>query len=257
MSGKKPTPLRHELLDDARLAHGFFTRHGGVSGGSYASLNGGIGSGDEPATVESNRALAASALGGGASDIHGLYQKHSAIAVETGDGPRQEGDALVCNRPGPVLTILTADCAPVLLADTEAGVVAAAHAGWRGAVAGIIRTAIEAMARLGAEPGRMKAVVGPCIQQASYQVGPDLKEAVLAASPGAEGFFVPDPEPERFRFNLPGYVLSQLTEAGVEAAAMTEDTYSDDRFFSHRRACHDNAPDSGRLMSMIRLLPGH
>ena len=255
MSGNKPTPLRHELLDDARLAHGFFTRHGGVSGGPYTSLNGGIGSGDEPGTVESNRALAAGALGGEASDIHGLYQKHSAIAVETGDGATREGDALVCDRPGPVLTILTADCAPVLFADTEAGVVAAAHAGWRGAVAGIIQSAIEAMACLGARPERTRAVVGPCIQQASYQVGPDLKEAVLAASPGAEGFFASDPEPDRFRFNLPRYVLSQLKEAGVEAAAMTEDTYSDDRFFSHRRACHDSTPDSGRLMSMIRLLP--
>ena len=256
MPGKKPTPLRHELLDDARLAHGFFTRHGGASVGPYASLNGGVGSGDKTGAVESNRALAAGALGAGATDIHGLCQRHSAIAVETGDDPRQEGDALVCNRPGPVLTILTADCAPVLLADTGAGVVAAAHAGWRGAVAGIIQSAVTAMARLGADPGRTKAVVGPCIQQASYQVGPDLREAVLAASPGAGEFFAPDPEPGRFRFDLPGYVLSRLKEAGVEAAAMTEDTYSDDRFFSHRRACHGDAPDSGRLMSMIRLLPG-
>ena len=251
-----PTPLRHGLLDDARVAHGFFTRHGGTSEGGYATLNGGLGSGDDPGRVDRNRALAAAALGAGAPDIHGLHQKHSAVAVEAGDGPGQEGDAIVCNRPGPVLTILTADCAPVLLADTEAGVVAAAHAGWRGAAAGIVQSAIGAMARLGADPGRTRAVVGPCIQQASYQVGPDLKEAVLAASPGAGGFFAPDPEPGHFRFDLPRYVLSQLEEAGVEAAAMAEDTYSDDRFFSHRRACHGSAPDNGRLMSMIRLLPG-
>ena len=248
-----PTPLRHQLLDDERLRHGFFTRHGGVSEGVYESLNGGVGSGDEAPKVEENRERAARELDGAASDIHGLYQIHSAAAVEVGDDPRQEGDALVCGRPGPILSILTADCAPVLLADADAGVVAAAHAGWRGAVAGIIPATLEAMDRLGAEAGRIRAVVGPAIQQSSYQVGDEVREAVLAASPDADTCFAPDPDPERFRFDLPGYVLGQLKSAGVEAAAMAEDTYSDDRFFSHRRACHREEPDSGRLMSMIRL----
>ena len=249
-----PTPLRHELLEDARLRHGFFSRHGGVSRGVYESLNGGVGSGDEASKVEENRERAARALDGTASDIHGLYQIHSATAVEAGGDHRQEGDAIVCDRPGPILSILTADCAPVLLADPEAGVVAAAHAGWRGAVAGIIPSTLEAMARLGAGSGSIRAVVGPAIQQSSYQVGEDLRDAVLAAAPGAESFFASDPEPGRYRFDLPGYVLSQLEAAGVSAVAMSEDTYCDDRFFSHRRACHRDESDSGRLMSMIRLV---
>ena len=253
MPGTQPASIRHDLLRDERLRHGFFTRHGGTSDGIYASLNGSVGSGDDPGNVEENRALAAGALGGSAADVRGLRQIHSDIVLEAGDEPRQEGDALVGNRPGLVLTILTADCAPVLLADPEAGVVAAAHAGWRGAVAGIIPSTIAAMVRIGANPSRVKAVVGPCIQQRSYQVGQDLKDAVLAASPGAGKRFGPDPEPGRFRFDLPGHVMDQLEAAGVEAAAMQEDTYSDDRFFSHRRECHEDAPAGGRLMSMIRL----
>ena len=250
---REPTPLCHDLLDDARLAHGFFTRHGGVSEGVYASLNGGLGSADDPGKVERNRAIAAGALGGKEADIRGLHQTHSNIAIEAGEAPKGDGDALVCNRPGLILTILTADCAPVLLADPEAGVVAAAHAGWRGSAAGIIPSTVELMANLGAEPARIRAVVGPSIQQASYQVGPDMRDAVLAASPAAEDCFAADPEPGRFRFDLPRFVLLQLAEAGVAATAMEDDTYSDDRFFSHRRACHRDDPDSGRLMSMIRL----
>ena len=255
MPESPPSPLRHDLLGDTRLEHGFFTRHGGTSDGVYDSLNGGVGSGDDPEKVEKNRALAAGALGGAAADIRGLHQTHSSIAIEAGDAARQEADALVSRQPGLILTILTADCAPVLLADAEAGVVGAAHAGWRGAVAGIIPSTIEKMIGLGAGPSNTTAVVGPSIQQSSYQVGEDLRDAVLAASPGSGDCFAADPSPGHFRFDLPRYVLGQLKEAGVEAVAMDEDTYGDDRFFSHRRACHGGNPDSGRLMSMIRLKP--
>ena len=250
-----PTALQHDLLGDDRLGHGFFTRHGGVSGGVYGSLNGGVGSGDEPGKVERNRAIAAEALGGAGSDIRGLHQVHSATAIEAGDAARQEGDALVSDKSGHILTVLTADCAPVLLADVGAGVVAAAHAGWRGAVEGIIPATINAMLRLKADPARIKAVVGPSIQQASYQVGQEVRDAALAASPDMEDCFAPDPDPGRFRFDLPRYVLGQLLSAGVEAVAMDEDTYTDNRFFSHRRTCHGDASDCGRQMSMIRLQP--
>ncbi len=255
MIAQTPPILSHDLLETDGIAHGFFTRHGGISDGVYGSLNGGLGSNDDTSNVETNRAAAAATLGGTADDIRGLYQVHSATALVADNGPRREGDALVTDRPGLVLTILTADCAPVLFADPEAGVIGAAHAGWRGAVKGIIGSTIERMQSLGASLDRIRAVIGTTIQQASYQVGPDLRDEVITASPWAEPYFIDDDTPNHFRFDLPGYALSQLQQAGITAASMAEDTYADDRFFSHRRACHQNAPDAGRLMSMIRITP--
>lgn len=251
----EPSYLTHDLLTLPGITHGFFTRHGGVSSGDYDSLNGGIGSKDGKEDVATNRARAAAALGASKSDIRGLYQIHSADALLANDDPRPEGDGLVTGVPGLCLTILTADCAPVLLADPEAGIIAGCHAGWRGAVAGIIASTVAAMERLGSARHRIKAVVGPTIAQASYQVGEDLKDDVLKASPWASSCFIADASAGKFRFDLPGYALAQLQRLEIESSAMAIDTYSDDRFFSHRQACHQGKADTGRLMSMIRLTP--
>ena len=261
-----PPFLTHPLLDVPGVAHGFFTRHGGVSDGVYDSLNGGVGSDDDITLVTTNRRLAAAALGGGAESICGLYQIHSGLChiADPDAADRPQGDAIITNREDVTCVILTADCVPVLFADETAGVVGAAHAGWRGAVKGIIAATIDGLVKHGATHSCLKAVVGPAIQQGSYQVGDDLRDAVLAASPRATGSFTPDDDaPKRWRFDLPGYVLGQLHDHGIEAAMRHEDTYSDRRFFSHRRATHEAAhaadpaqsADSGRLMSMIRLNP--
>ncbi|MCE2516780.1 MAG: peptidoglycan editing factor PgeF [Alphaproteobacteria bacterium] len=251
-----PPYLTHPSLADAGIAHGFFTRHGGVSGGVYDSLNGGLGSRDDRQNVTANRKRAAAALGGDQDTICGLYQIHSGIChVANPDAPAfPEGDAIITNREGITCVILTADCVPVLFADPAAGVVGAAHAGWRGAVGGIIPATIDGLIRLGASRHHLTAVVGPAIQQHSYQVADDLRDQVLTTSPQAEGHFARDPQASsRWLFDLPGYVLGQLRDHGITAASTDDDTYSDSRFFSHRRATHEKAVDSGRLMSMIRL----
>ena len=250
----EPLFLTHPLLELPGVAHGFFTREGGVSSGDYHSLNGGLGSKDDLKDVEANREIAVKALGGSGDEIRGLYQVHSGNALLANDiEARPEGDALVTNKSNLTLTILTADCAPILFADSEAGVIGAAHAGWRGAVRQIVPNTIALMEKIGASPKNIKAVIGPTIQQGSYQVGSDLRDEVLTASPWAEGYFAPDPKPNHYRFDLPNYILLQLERLNIEAAAMPDDTYSDARFFSHRRACHSENPKTGRLINMIRL----
>ena len=243
--------LTHPLLELPGVAHGFFTRKGGVSSGDYHSLNGGLGSKDDLKAVEANREIAVKALGGRSAEIRGLYQVHSGNALLANDGERPEGDALVTNKSGLTLTILTADCAPILFADSAAGVIGAAHAGWRGAARQIVPNTIALMEKNGAK--NIKAVIGPTIQQGSYQVGSDLREEVLGTSPWAEGCFITDEKPNHYRFDLPNYILMQLERLNIEAAAMPDDTYSDARFFSHRRACHADSPQTGRLINMIRL----
>ena len=252
--------LTHPLLDCVEASHGFFTRHGGVSHGLYDSLNGGLGSKDNLDHVHENRRRAAAAIGGGADHLSGLFQIHSDIchnidhqALSSNPPERPEGDAMVTTQSGLTCVILTADCVPVLFIDPVNRVIGAAHAGWRGAVGGIIASTITAMEEQGASRGYIRAVTGPSIQQASYQVGNDLRDVVCAATADAEEYFQPDAAQDHWLFDLPQYVLGQLHALGVNAAAMAEDTYSDDRFFSHRRATHQNQPDSGRLMAMIRL----
>jgi YfiH family protein len=249
-----PPFLSHECLDHDGLAHGFFTRHGGVSQGVYDSLNCGFGSNDAPDAVNENRRRAASALGGVDDVICGLYQLHSAtchIADATTSSP-PKGDALITNQSGITLAILTADCVPIILADHNAGVIGVAHAGWRGATRGIIASTLKAMRGLGAKIENICGVIGPAIQQCSYQVGVDLREEVLARHPNAGDRFIPDGA-GKWRFDLPGFVKDHLDDQGVGHASFSDDTYSDDRFFSHRRKTHLNAPDTGRLVSMIRL----
>ena len=251
-------PLTHPLLDRAGIRHGFFTRQGGVSTGLYDSLNTGVGSKDDPAAVAENRRRVAAHLGGGPDDIAACYQIHSAVArvAEAGwKGERPEGDAAVTAAPGVICAVLTADCAPVLFADPEAGVVGAAHAGWKGALGGIVHSTVAAMKALGARPGRIVAVVGPCISQESYEVGADFQERFEHHDAGSGRFFAVGPASDKRLFDLPGYVLWRLEQAGVGEAAWTgEDTRTDaTRFYSNRRAVLNGEPDFGRQMSAISL----
>jgi polyphenol oxidase len=237
------------------VTHGFFTREGGVSGGIYASLNGGPGSGDDAAAVAGNRGRIAGWLG--AKHLVSLHQVHSADVVRvTGpwEGDRPRADAMVTDRPGLALGVLTADCAPVLLADIQAGVVGAAHAGWKGALGGVLEATVEAMEGLGAERDRVVAAIGPVISQRAYEVGPEFVECFLDEDQ-ENGRHFAGGQADRAMFDLPGFCLARLRAAGVGIAAWTGHcTYSDPRrFFSYRRACHAGEPDYGRLVAAIAL----
>jgi YfiH family protein len=255
----KPRPLTHGLLDVLPgIHHGFFTREGGVSGGLYKSLNCGVGSKDDRALVFKNRSRAAAALGISPQRLATPYQVHSpdAVVVENvwpvGQGP--QADAVVTRRRGIALGISTADCGPVLFADAEAHVVAAAHAGWRGALAGILEATLATMEGIGARRDRIVAVLGPMISQQNYEVGADLIGAFTAADPANDRFFKPAPRPDHAFFDLPGYIVARLTRAGIAVADMGLCTYADpERFFSYRRATHRGEADYGRLLSAIAL----
>jgi hypothetical protein len=248
-----------EELAAPGVAHGFFTREGGVSEGIYASLNCGLGSGDDPDAVAENRARAATSLGVARDALATNYQVHgvTVVAVER-VLPREErprADAMVTKQRGVALGILTADCVPVLFADPEAGVVGAAHAGWRGAVGGVLDATVAAMVALGAEPPRIRAGFGPAIAQASYEVGPEFPVPFLAQDPAHARFFALAAN-GKFHFDLPGYVGARLENLGLSAVATTGgDTCADaERFFSYRRTCLGGGRDYGRLLSAIALL---
>jgi hypothetical protein len=247
------------LEDEAGVVHGFFTRRGGTSTGLYASLNAGPGSGDLRANVDANRDRAGAALGLAPGRIVTAYQVHSAdVAVveapwDLGSAPRSDG--LVTRVPGLGLGILAADCAPVLLADGTARVVGAAHAGWRGALGGVIEATVAAMEALGARRARIRAAVGPCIGPRSYEVGPEFPAPFLAANPGNEVFFRAVPGSSHYLFDLGGYVAARLAEAGLAPVAPpAEDTCAEaDRFFSYRRSVLNGEPDYGCNISVIAL----
>lgn len=250
------SPITHPLL--AEVSHGFFTREGGASMGLFEGLNTGLGSSDDPAAVAENRRRVAAHLGGTADDLAACYQIHSSLtrtATSPWRGDRPEGDAVVTATPGVICAVLTADCAPVLMSDADAGVVAAVHAGWKGALGGVVHSAVTAMQALGARPDRIRAVVGPCIAQSSYEVGADFQERFEDHAPGAGRFFAAGQAADKRLFDLPGFVLWRLEQAGVGEAAWTgHDTAADEkRFFSNRRAFLRGEPDFGRLMSAIRL----
>jgi YfiH family protein len=251
-------PVTHPLLDKAGIRHGFFTRNGGVSTSLYDSLNTGVGSADDPAAVAENRRRIAAHMGGTPEDIAACYQIHSALCrvADAGwKGERPEGDAVATATPGVICGVLTADCAPILLADLEAGVVGAAHAGWKGALSGVIHSTVASMQALGAEPRRMVAVVGPCIAQASYEVGADYQDRFEHHDPSSGRFFTEGSTADKRQFDLPGFVLWRLEQAGVGQAAWSgHDTRADEaRFFSNRRAYLAGEPDFGRMMSAISL----
>ncbi|WP_028968990.1 peptidoglycan editing factor PgeF [Sphingomonas sp. URHD0057] len=239
------------------VPHGFLGRRGGVSTGDLAGLNVGYGSNDDRAAIDENRRRAIAAILPGA-ELATVHQVHSADVVYV-DGPwlqdqRPRADAMVTDLPGLLLGILTADCAPVLFADVEAGVIGAAHAGWRGALAGVTDAAIAAMEQRGARRDRIVAAVGPCIAQPSYEVDEAFRERFLDADPANFRFFVPGPAGKP-HFDLPGYLAIRLDPAGIARVdVLGLDTYADpDRFYSYRRATHRGEPDYGRQVSLIAL----
>jgi YfiH family protein len=240
----------------AGTRHGFLGRRGGVSTGLLAGLNTGLGSGDDRAALAENRARAVAAVAPGATLVT-LHQVHSAIAVVAAPGAddeRPHADALVTDRPGLLLGILTADCAPVLFADAAAGVIGAAHAGWKGAFGGVVEATLAAMEGLGADRARIAAAIGPCIARASYEVDADFFRRFAEADLENERFFA-DGRAGHHHFDLEGYVVSRLATAGVtRIQALGLDTYADEsRFFSFRRATHRGEPDYGREISLIGL----
>lgn len=247
--------LTHPLLSGVR--HGFFTRKGGASSGLYAGLNCGRGSGDLAEIVAVNRGRAAQAMGVAADALATVHQTHSADVVTIREGDRIEdvarvqADALVTARPGIALAVLTADCQPVLLADPGAGVIGAAHAGWKGARDGVLEAVVAAMRDAGAE--NIRAVIGPTISQRAYEVGWDFMDEFVMDDPGSERFFSGGPDGKPM-FDLPSYGLSRLRAAGAEAEWTRHCTYSDEaRFFSYRRATHRGEKDYGRLISAVAL----
>jgi YfiH family protein len=240
----------------AGLPHGFFGREGGVSTGAMASLNCGWGSGDDLSLITENRRRAADALVPGAR-IVSPHQIHSAEVVVAGDWPdddRPHADAVVTDRPGILLGILTADCAPVLFADKEAGIIAAAHAGWKGALAGVTDATLSAMEKLGADRSRIAAAIGPCIARASYEVDHAFAERFLDADPENDRFFAEGPRGKP-HFDLESYVLHRLAAAGLtRIEALGADTYAaDPRYYSYRRSTHRSEPSYGRQLSLIGL----
>jgi YfiH family protein len=241
------------------VRHGFFTRRGGVSEGPFASLNCSLSGRDDRDSVMENRARVAAALGAGLPSLIGLFQVHGAevatVEVPWAPGAGPHADAMVTDRPGIVLGIITADCAPVLFADPAAGVIGAAHAGWRGALGGILEATLGAMARLGADPARVVAAVGPCIAQASYEVGADLRDPVLAHDSASARFFAAGARPGHWQFDLPGYCAARLLAAGVaQAAWLGFDTVADPaRFFSHRRRTLSGGGPIGHQISAVVL----
>jgi YfiH family protein len=252
--------LTHAAIDALPgLRHGFFTREGGVSEGLYASLNCGFGSGDRPEHVAENRARALAAGDMPAESLVTAYQVHSPdVAVVAAPWRREEApkvDGMVTDRPGVTLGILTADCAPVLFADAEARVIGAAHAGWRGAVTGVLEATVTAMEGLGARRARIAAVLGPCIAQDSYEVGPEFPAPFLAQSPDNAAFFAPSARAGHHMFDLPGYVMRRLGALGLaQAGRIANDTCAEaDRFFSYRRATLRGETDYGRGLSAICL----
>jgi YfiH family protein len=253
-----PPVLTSPLLELAGVRHAFFTRQGGVSEGIYAGLNVGLGSNDDPAAVRENRRRAAAWFG--QAELVTCYQVHSATAVAA-DGPwpggAPEADAVATATPGVVCGALAADCAPVLLADAEARVVAAAHAGWKGALGGVVEAAVRRMEALGARRARLRAAVGPCIGPTSYEVGLEFLERFEAADPAHARFFAAGASPGKRLFDLPGFVLSRLEAAGVAACEwIGRDTCAEaELFFSNRRAFKAAEPDYGRLLSAIMLEP--
>jgi polyphenol oxidase len=247
------------LTGVSQVCHGFFTRQGGVSGEPYTSLNCGLGSNDDPENVRENRARAMDRLGFAGDALRTAFQIHSSrvvtIKASRPEEPRFEGDGLVTCLPGVVLGILTADCAPVLLADGEAGVIGAAHAGWRGARGGIVEATIAAMVALGARRSRILAAIGPCIQQTSYEVGPQFRHSFVEHEPAVAELFAPSVRLGHHLFDLPAYVARRVAASAVGAVEMLPfDTCGEaDRFFSYRRTTLTGGGDYGRLLSCLVL----
>ena len=252
--------LTLDVLDDATVRHAFFTRKGGVSKGMFASLNCGFGSGDDPDNVTRNRAIAAERLGLGPDRLVTCYQIHSATVLKVETPWRREesprADGMVTTVPGIALGVLAADCAPILFADPDAGVIGAAHGGWRGALDGVAEATVAAMVAEGARTDRIRAAIGPCIGQASYEVGPEFPPRFAAVDPENEAFFVRAAREGHFRFDLGGYIEHRLGRLGLAVIERAPyDTVADpEHFFSYRRACLTGERDYGRALAAIALM---
>ncbi len=243
--------------EDLKTRHGFFTRKGGASDGVYGGLNCGLGSNDNRETVLTNRNRVANAMQVKLAALHSVHQVHSADVVtlaDVTDHTLAKADAMVTATKGIALGILTADCAPILFHDPEAGVIGAAHSGWKGAIGGIAQATLSAMEALGAKRANITAVVGPSISQRAYEVGPEFFDDFIGHDMAYSRFFAQGTD-DRMQFDLPSFCLHQLRDAGVGQASWTGHcTYFDpDRFYSYRRSCHQNEPDYGRLISALCL----
>lgn len=243
------------LLSDVN--HGFYTRLGGASSGIFSGLNCGIGSSDQREIVEINRARVAADMGGDVENLIALHQYHSAEVVSVTDHfeNRPHADGVVSNRKGDILTILTADCQPVLFHDAVSGVIGACHAGWKGALGGVLGETINAMIEMGAKRENISAVIGPCISQSAYEVGSEFKERFITTDEQFEAFFIPGKEVDKFQFNLPHFGLHLLQKEAIKSADWVGHcTYSDEtHFYSYRRTTHMSEVDYGRLISCITL----
>ncbi len=240
---------------DRTIKHGFFNRLGGVSKGIYQSLNTGLGSGDDGEIVTTNRMLVCDAMGAGKGQLATLNQVHSADAVIAEKPFGQElprADGVVTRMPGLVIGILTADCGPVLFADVNAGIVGAAHAGWKGAMTGVLENTIEAMIRLGARRENIVATLGPCISQKNYEVGPEYFSTFTDEDSSNRRYFVNSDRDGHFMFDLPSYVVDRLNAAGITGGMLGICTYQEQKnFYSYRRSVHNKEPDYGRQISAI------
>ena len=247
------------LSDLPSVRHGFFTRKGGTSSGIFASLNCGYGSGDDRDRVRDNRAICSENLGVVNSRLVGVFQEHTANAVvATEPWPSSEApvaDAIVTAAPGLAVGVLTADCAPILFADPKNGVVAAAHAGWKGAFTGIVESTVTKMEQVGAQRDSIVAAIGPCIAQQSYEVGPEFRARFASEDSAFASYFHPSTQDGHWMFDLAGFVDFKIRAAGLSAIeAVSLDTYADEsRFFSYRRSCHRKEPQYGRQLSAITL----
>lgn len=241
------------------MSHGFLTRQGGVSQGLYASLNCGYGSGDDAAAVTENRLRAVARLGLGDAPLCTVYQCHGIDCVTVTEpwppDAAPKADAMVTDRPGIVLGVLTADCVPVIFADREAGVIGVAHAGWKGALGGVVEAAVEAMIALGATPLNIVAVTGPSIGPKSYEVGAEFRDEYIAADRDNDFYFISAHRAGHYLFDLASYVSGRLDDLEIGIVELLpQDTYADgDRFFSYRRSCHNGDDDYGRLLSLVSL----
>ncbi|QND53805.1 peptidoglycan editing factor PgeF [Phyllobacterium sp. 628] len=261
ITSEKPVALHSSLLgspEKDRIAHGFFTRIGGVSTGIYEGLNVGSGSNDNQDHVTENRRRVAQSLGAPLSRLLTVHQVHSPDVLTVTapfSGDRPKADAMVTTTPGIVLGALSADCGPILFTDTEAKVIGSAHAGWRGAIGGVLENTIDAMVALGAKRGNIQAVLGPTIGPDNYEVGAEFYAQFTGADPSYSRFFRDSVNENHKMFNLWAFILERLSQAGVNASALEKCTYAEeDQFFSYRRTTHRKEPDYGRQISAITIL---
>jgi polyphenol oxidase len=254
---ERPRPITDPLLGTGPIVHGFFTRHGGVSQGIYCGLNVGVGSSDDPLDIRENRHRAADFLGGDADTLITPWQVHSADAISVEapfSGQRPKADGIVTATPGLIIGVVTADCGPILFADPQAQVIGAAHAGWKGALNGVLENTIAAMESLGARRQSINAVLGPSISQNNYEVGPEFVSTFVSRDPGFKTFFQPSTKQAHAMFDLWGFIRQVLERAGVTVSVTGNCTYAEEEnFFSYRRTTHRQEPDYGRQLSAISI----